>query len=211
LWKCAAEVQNDDLRAFRKACRGLCRWLDGSRRGTLRTGGRPFPQGDQSLLRKHQARTREWSRLIGITGGAQFLVQGLGFVAGILIVRRLPIAEYAYYTIATALLSTMTALADGGIGAGVISQGGKVWKDPVELGKVVASGLALRRRFALLSAVAVPFLIYFLRKHGASWRVWRRRFWRRSRTRYWRLPRSCTRRFLRCSATRLRRGLGERY
>jgi O-antigen/teichoic acid export membrane protein len=98
-------------------------------------------------------------------------VQVLSFVAGILIVRRLPVAEYAYYTIATAMLSTMTALADGGIGAGVISQGGKVWKDPVELGKVVASGLALRRRFALLSAVAAPFLIYFLRKHGASWAV----------------------------------------
>lgn len=128
-----------------------------------------FPPRRSDLLKKHQARTREWSRLIGITGGAQFLVQGLSFVAGILIVRRLPLAEYAYYTIATAMLSTMTALADGGIGAGVISQGGKVWKDPVALGKVVASGLALRRKFAALSALAAPLLIYFLRKHGASW------------------------------------------
>jgi O-antigen/teichoic acid export membrane protein len=78
-------------------------------------------------------------------------------------------AEYAYYTIATAMLSTMTALADGGIGAGVISQGGKVWQDKVNLGKVIVTGLSLRKKFAIMSALAAPVLIYFLRIHGASW------------------------------------------
>lgn len=143
-------------------------WLGVRGHGNLHHVRTPLPRRS-GLFKKHRARTREWGRLIGITGSAQFLVQGLAFVAGILIVRRLPVAEYAYYTIATAMLSTMTALADGGIGAGVISQGGKIWKDRIELGKVVASGLALRRRFALLSGIAAPFLIYFLRKHGASW------------------------------------------
>ncbi len=128
-------------------------------------------QKEPRLLNRHKARTLEWSKLIGITGGAQVIVQALGFLSGILIVRKLPTNEYAYYTIATAMLSTMTALADGGIGSGVISQGGKVWQDPVQLGKVMATGLALRKRFALLSALAAPVLIYLMRKHDASWLV----------------------------------------
>ncbi|HTJ30909.1 MAG TPA: hypothetical protein VL346_10425 [Acidobacteriaceae bacterium] len=101
-------------------------------------------------------------------GSTQLVVQGLSFISGILIVRRLPVSEYAYYTIATAMLSVMQILSDGGIVAGVISQGGLVWRDKVELGKVVATGLKLRRRFAALSMLGIPAMLYFLLHHGAS-------------------------------------------
>jgi len=104
-----------------------------------------------------------------MTGGAQVIVQALGFISGILIVRRLPTNEYAYYTIATAMLSTMTNLSDAGISTGVIAQGGKVWQDPIKLGRVMATGMALRKRFALVSGLAAPVLIYLMRKHDASW------------------------------------------
>ncbi len=123
------------------------------------------------FLGKYHHRAKEWSRLLGILFGAQSLIQGLGFLSGILIVRRLPTNEYAYYTLATAMLSAMVALADGGVAAGVLARGGRVWKDPQKLGAVVVTGLALRRRFALLSALAAPVLIYFMRHHGASWSV----------------------------------------
>lgn len=104
-----------------------------------------------------------------MTGSAQVVVQALGFVCGILIVRRLPNTEYAYYTIATAMLSTMTNLSDAGISTGVIAQGGKVWQDPIKLGRVMATGMDLRRRFALISALAAPLPVYLMRKHDASW------------------------------------------
>ncbi|HEY9125652.1 MAG TPA: hypothetical protein VIM62_00915, partial [Acidobacteriaceae bacterium] len=38
-----------------------------------------------------------------------------------------------------------------------------------ELGKVVATGAALRRWFALLSLLVIPVMIHLLRSHGASW------------------------------------------
>ena len=123
------------------------------------------------FLGKHHHRAKEWSRLLGILFGAQSLIQALGFLSGILLVRRLPSNEYAYYTLATAMLSAMVALADGGIASGVLAQGGRVWKNPQELGSVVVTGLALRRRFALLSTLAAPVLVYFMRRHGASWLV----------------------------------------
>ncbi|HEY9128017.1 MAG TPA: hypothetical protein VIM62_12870, partial [Acidobacteriaceae bacterium] len=112
---------------------------------------------------------REWSRLIGVMGSTQAVVQGLSFVTGIMIVRYLPREEYAYYTIGTAMLSTMQILSEAGIVPGVIAQGGRVWQDRVELGKVVATGAALRRWFALLSLLVVPVMIHLLRSHGASW------------------------------------------
>jgi O-antigen/teichoic acid export membrane protein len=86
------------------------------------------------------------------------------------VIRLLSFEEYAFYTLANTILGTMTLLADGGITAGVYSQSGKVWKDKVQLGRVISSGLDLRRRFAVFSLiVSVPILLYLLRHHGASW------------------------------------------
>jgi O-antigen/teichoic acid export membrane protein len=110
-----------------------------------------------------------WFKLISITGAAQFFVQAVGFASGILIIRLLPIQEYAYYTLANTMLGTMTILADGGISTGVMAQGGKVWQDKEKLGIVLATGLDLRRKFAIGSlVVSIPFLFYLLLYNGAS-------------------------------------------
>jgi O-antigen/teichoic acid export membrane protein len=112
----------------------------------------------------------EWAKLISITGMTQIIVQVLGFGCGILVLRLLPTNEYAFYTIANTMLGTMTILADGGIAAGVMAQGGKVWKDRQKLGVVLATGIDLRRKFAIGSLiVAVPIMLYLLIHHDASW------------------------------------------
>lgn len=117
-----------------------------------------------------RARAREWAQLIAVTGAAQVVVQAVGFVSGILVIRLLPVHEYALYTLANTMLGTMTILADGGIATGVMSQGGKVWQDKQKLGAVLATGMDLRRKFAVFSLlVAVPILLFLLRKHDASW------------------------------------------
>jgi len=111
-----------------------------------------------------------WGRLISITGSAQIIVQAVGFASGILIIRLLPVQEYAFYTLANTMLGTMTVLADGGITTGVMAQGGKVWQDQKKLGIILATGLDLRKKFAIGSLlVSVPILFYFLSHNGASW------------------------------------------
>lgn len=111
-----------------------------------------------------------WLKLIGITGSTQFLIQGVGLVSGILVIRWLPTSEYALYTLANTMLGTMVVLADSGIATGVTAQGGKVWKDKSRLGSVLVTGMDLRKKFAIGSLIlAAPILLYLLNYHGAGW------------------------------------------
>ncbi|MDO9373204.1 MAG: polysaccharide biosynthesis protein [Ferruginibacter sp.] len=111
-----------------------------------------------------------WVKLISITGGAQLIVQAIGLISGIIVIRLLSTEQYGLYTLANTMLGTMVILADGGISTGVMAQGGKVWKNKTEMGLVLATGLDLRKKFAIGSLlVAIPFLIMLLMRHGASW------------------------------------------
>ncbi len=111
-----------------------------------------------------------WFKLISITGGAQLIGQLIGLVSGIIIIRLLPTKEYGFYTLANTMLGTMTILADGGIASGVMAHAGKVWKDKVKSGIVLATGLDMRRKFAIGSLiVSIPFLIYLLIHQDAGW------------------------------------------
>jgi O-antigen/teichoic acid export membrane protein len=117
-----------------------------------------------------RVRAVEWGKLVIITGSTQALVQGLGLISGILVIRLLPTQEYALYTLANTMLGTMAILADGGISAGVMAQGGKVWQNSEQLGEVLVTGAELRSKFAVGSLlVATPILLYLLHHHGASW------------------------------------------
>ena len=112
----------------------------------------------------------KWSKLLGVTGGAQVVIQGLGFLVGIYIIRVLSQEQYAYYTLANTMLGTMTVLADGGISTGVMAEGGKHWEDPDELGEILATGMHMRQQFALGSlVVSIPILFYLLHDQGLAW------------------------------------------
>lgn len=112
----------------------------------------------------------DWVRLISITGAAQIILQLIAFLSGILIIRMLTTQEFAIYTMANSILGVMAILSDGGISAGVMAQGSKVWNSKEELGKVVVTGLKLRRKFGIVCLiVTLPIAFYLLRHHGASW------------------------------------------
>lgn len=116
------------------------------------------------------AKMLSWGKLLSITGFKQGALQALGLICGILVIRTLSVKEYALYTVANTILGTMTILADGGIAAGVMSEGGKVWQQPEFLGRTLSTGLALRKRFSIGSlVVCVPVLVYLLLHHGASY------------------------------------------
>tara|TARA_R110002096_G_scaffold68159_5_gene164777 strand:+ start:8940 stop:10253 length:1314 start_codon:yes stop_codon:yes gene_type:complete len=111
-----------------------------------------------------------WFKLAGITSLAQLFIQAIGLVSGILVIRILPTDEYALYTLANTMLGTMIILANSGISVGVTAQGGKVWQDKIKLGKVMATGFDLRKKFSVLSlAIGIPILVFLLFKNDASW------------------------------------------
>ncbi len=108
-------------------------------------------------------------KLFIVTGGAQILIQAIGFISGIMVIRLLSPQEYAYYVLANTVLGTMVVLADGGVSSGVMSQGAKVWQDKIKLGLVFSTGIHLRKRFAIFSIVlSTPILVYLLLSNGAS-------------------------------------------
>lgn len=117
-----------------------------------------------------QKKVMEWGKLITVTGSAQLLIQGIGLLSGILIIRLLSPQEYALYTLANTMLGTMVVLADGGISTGVMSEGGRVWTDKEKLGAIVGTALELRKKFAIGSLlIALPVLFYLLQHHGSNW------------------------------------------
>ena len=119
---------------------------------------------------KNGARIFHWLKLVSITGTSQAIVQAIGVVSGILIIRLLPVNEYAYYTITNTMLGTIAVLSDSGISNGIFAQSGKVWQDKEKLGIVLATGLKLRQKFVYASLiVSIPILLYLLRHQGASW------------------------------------------
>lgn len=125
-----------------------------------------------SHIKQHPSydKAMHWGKLLSITGAAQVMVQFVGFASGILIIRLLSTQEYALYTLTNTMLGAMTLLSDGGISTGVMAQGGKVWEDKEKLGSVMATGLDLRKKFALGSLmISLPILFYLLMHNGANW------------------------------------------
>jgi hypothetical protein len=111
----------------------------------------------------------EWSKLVAVTGGGQIVVQLSGLLSGILIIRMLPTDQFAYYTIANTMLSTIVLLSDGGIATGTLAFGGKVWNDRTQLGTILSTAIRLRNRLAIGSiAIGIPIVIYLLLHNGAS-------------------------------------------
>lgn len=108
-------------------------------------------------------------RLLGVTTITQLLIQLLGLISGIFIIRLLPTREYAWYTIANTMLGTISVLSDAGISTAMMAHGGKVWTDRKALGVIFATAYDLRKKFALGSLIiSLPILYYLLYVQGAS-------------------------------------------
>jgi|SRR5208283_2473982 len=116
-----------------------------------------------------QETLRKWAPILAKFALIQALVQGLGFAAGLLIVRTLPKREYAFYTIGNTMLSAILVLADSGISSALTAIGGRVWQDGQRLGSLFNTALQLRRQLAIVTVLAVvPVLIWLLAENGAS-------------------------------------------
>ncbi|CAN0603976.1 unnamed protein product, partial [Ectocarpus sp. 12 AP-2014] len=114
-------------------------------------------------------RATDWAKLLGVTGTAQVGVQAIGLLSGVLVIRLLSTDEYALYTLANTMLSTMVMLANAGIPIAVMSEGGKIWKNKEKLGEVLVTGFDFRKKFAIGSLIlGIPILSYLLYINNAS-------------------------------------------
>lgn len=127
---------------------------------------RPIPdEGSTPMMQRAFQR----ARIVGNFAMVQAVVQLIGFLSGILLVRWLPQQEYAYFTIANTMQGTLNVLADIGISIGLVSIGGRVWHDRHRFGQLVNTALGLRRKLGAVAILIVtPILYYMLVKNGAS-------------------------------------------
>ena len=96
-------------------------------------------------------------------------MQSIGLLVGLMIVRTLPVEEYAYYTISVGMLGLMNQLSDVGIGSGLLALGGGMWSDRSRFGSLIASTLQCRRMFMAGAVLIVtPFMGWLCYRAGAS-------------------------------------------
>ncbi|HEY0368639.1 MAG TPA: hypothetical protein VGC85_03490, partial [Chthoniobacterales bacterium] len=109
------------------------------------------------------------ARVVGNFAAIQAVVQMIGFVTGILVVRSLSQGEYAFFTIANTMQGTINVLADVGISIGVVSVGGRIWRDRDRFSQLIATALRMRRTLGGIAVLVVtPILYFMLVKNGAS-------------------------------------------
>ena len=111
----------------------------------------------------------DWCRMFAGYAFVQAMAQGLGFIAGIMIVRSLPKDDYAWFMIVNTIGPVMNMLSDTGITSSLSALGGKFWQDDVRLGSLVKTAMILRRRLVVFSFMAVtPVLVWMLWRNHAS-------------------------------------------
>lgn len=109
------------------------------------------------------------ARIVGNFAIVQALVQIIGFLSGILLIRSLSQREYAYFTIANTMQGTINLLADIGISVGLISIGGRVWQDRHRFGQLINTALRVRKKLGTLAIIVVtPIMYSMLVKNGSS-------------------------------------------
>jgi len=99
----------------------------------------------------------------------QAVVQGLGLIAGFILVRALDKHDYALYTLAITGINALVMLSNGGIIDAATALGGRAWQDARHLGQVIASALRFRKQLAtMIVAPVILFLAWLLVRNGAS-------------------------------------------
>ncbi len=127
------------------------------------------PEPATTSLPMTTASALHYARRVGHFASVQALVQVIGLAAGILLVRWLPQREYAYFTIANSMQSTINLLADIGISVGLVSIGGRVWHDRSRFGGLINAALGVRRRLGTAAVLIVtPIMCSLLIRNGAS-------------------------------------------
>lgn len=111
----------------------------------------------------------EHARLLTGVGISQAIVQGVGFLSGMVIVWTLPPQEFGFYVLANTALGVISTVVDSGIVTAAVAEGGQCWNDRNRLGTVLQTAFSIRNRAALICAgVIAPAIVAALIYQGAS-------------------------------------------
>lgn len=118
---------------------------------------------------KH-AKMRRWLGILSQYLSVQIIIQGLGFLVGIYVVRTFSKQdEMPIYTLANGMQGMLTSLSDVGVSAGVMLIGGRIWQDKAAMGRLIRTVLDLRHVFVVVTIfVVTPIYAYFIHQVGAS-------------------------------------------
>lgn len=114
-------------------------------------------------------RAAHWAPLLAGFFWLQALSQLLAVAAGLLVVRWLDVGQFAIYTIALAVQTTLVILADSGITNSLMARAGAAAADRARFSAVVTTAIGLRRRLQIATLlIGIPVLVLLLRAYGAS-------------------------------------------
>ena len=116
-----------------------------------------------------QLLTRARLRRVAGVASTQTLVQGLGFVAGIVLVRALSPTQYGYYTLAVALVGVANVLTELGVANAVMAIGGRLSGQRAALRGLVDDAHRLQAVLAVVApCIVLPLFVLMLRHQAAS-------------------------------------------
>ena len=108
-------------------------------------------------------------KLIGYTTILEIIIKIIGLTGGFMIIRLLPVEEYAYYTIGNSIIGSLAIIGDAGIRPAVMALGGQVFRVKSKMGEIMATALKLRKKFGVYAYLTVmPICFGLLLKNGAS-------------------------------------------
>lgn len=100
---------------------------------------------------------------------SQIILQGLGFLISILLVRFLTKENYALYTIYISIQGILLLMSDSGLTIGFKAIGGKVWNDDLRMGSLIKTASSLRWKVILLAlVVCIIYSSFILTRQGFS-------------------------------------------
>ncbi|SFH06415.1 lipopolysaccharide biosynthesis protein [Pontibacter chinhatensis] len=97
--------------------------------------------------------TTTWLKAILKVLGSQVLLQIIGFGTSILLVREMPKADYAMYTVLFSIQAMLNILSDSGIMIGFNAIGGKVWQNKTKFASLLRTVAYIRIRVTIIAFV----------------------------------------------------------
>ena len=133
--------------------------------GVISRIGRPLRDGIVELVE----RVRRWALVVAGFVLVQLVIQALGALTGLVLVRAMTKADYAVYTVAGTILPAAYLLANSGVTFAASAIGGRVWQDRLRLGQVVVTAFSASRLMAgIVTMPILLFLTLLLHRVGAS-------------------------------------------
>ncbi len=127
------------------------------------------------LERTHPSRLSRWARLISHFLAGQISIQLVNLATGLLLLRWLPVEQYAQFSVAFAFQSTISMLVDVGFSNSIVALVGERGSDPDVVGGFLRSAQHYRNRMflviAVLAAVAFP-LVTHAQHWGVATKAW---------------------------------------